>query len=296
MSDELIFTGKSVEEAVAEGLRVLGLTEAEVKVEVVARGSRGLFGIGSEPAQVRLVLRPSLSQPALSAEVAAERPLPAPSLETVAPAGTLAAVKPDEGREGEEISVPASLESSVADVVQGPVSTQAQAEQAKEIVAVTAEDEAVAQLAVELLSRLVQLMGFEATIAAEWRAPDADNEQSYLLLDLQGRELSPLIGRRGETLSNLQYLVRLMLNQRLHSWKNIVVDVEGYRQRRIDHLSQLALRLAEQVAQSGRPLALEPMAANERRIIHLTLRDHPDVSTESSGEGERRKVQILPKR
>lgn len=296
MSDELIFTGKSVEEAVAEGLRVLGLTEAEVKVEVVARGSRGLFGIGSEPAQVRLVLRPSVLQPALSAESAAERPLPAPSLETVAPAGTLAAVKPDEGREGEEISVPASLESSVADVVQGPVSTQAQEEQAKEVVAVTAEDEAVAQLAVELLSRLVQLMGFEATIAAEWRAPDADNEQSYLLLDLQGRELSPLIGRRGETLSNLQYLVRLMLNQRLHSWKNIVVDVEGYRQRRIDHLSQLALRLAQQVAQSGRALALEPMAANERRIIHLTLRDHPDVSTESSGEGERRKVQILPKR
>jgi spoIIIJ-associated protein len=208
----------------------------------------------------------------------------------------LAAVKPDEGGKGEEISVPAPLESSVADVVQGPVSTQAQEDQAKEVVAVTAEDEAVAQLAVELLSRLVQLMGFEATIAAEWRAPDADNEQSYLLLDLQGRELSPLIGRRGETLSNLQYLVRLMLNQRLHSWKNIVVDVEGYRQRRIDHLSQLALRLAQQVAQSGRALALEPMAANERRIIHLTLRDHPDVSTESSGEGERRKVQILPKR
>ncbi|MCX6039607.1 MAG: Jag N-terminal domain-containing protein [Caldilinea sp.] len=166
MSDELIFTGKSVEEAVAEGLRVLGLTEAEVKVEVVARGSRGLFGIGSEPAQVRLVLRPSVLQPALSAESAAERPLPAPSLETVAPVDTLAAVKPDEGGKGEEISVPAPLESSVADVVQGPVSTQAQEEQAKEVVAVTAEDEAVAQLAVELLSRLVQLMGFEATIAA----------------------------------------------------------------------------------------------------------------------------------
>ena len=293
MSDELIFTGKSVEEAVAEGLRALGLTEAEVKVEVVARGSRGLFGIGSEPAQVRLVLRPSAPQPALSAEVAAERPLPAPALETVSSAGTVAAVKPDEGRMEEEISAP--------DFAQGPLSTEARGREAEKkeaeaVVAVTAEDEAVAQLAVELLSRLVQLMGFEATIAAEWRAPDADNEQIYLLLDLQGRELSPLIGRRGETLSNLQYLVRLMLNQRLHSWKNIVVYVEGYRQRRIDHLSQLALRLAEQVAQSGRPLALEPMAANERRISHLTLRDHPDVSTESSGEGERRKVQILPKR
>ncbi|MFZ4850337.1 MAG: RNA-binding cell elongation regulator Jag/EloR [Caldilinea sp.] len=293
MSDELIFTGKSVEEAVAEGLRVLGLTEAEVKVEVVARGSRGLFGIGSEPAQVRLVLRPSAPQPPVPAGAAPEFPLPAPALERVVSAGTPAAVKPDEGRMEEEISAP--------DFAQGPLSPgtrgrEAEKKEAEEVVAVTAEDEAVAQLAVELLSRLVQLMGFEATIAAEWRAPDADNEQIYLLLDLQGRDLSPLIGRRGEALSNLQYLVRLMLNQRLHSWKNIVVDVEGYRQRRIDHLSQLALRLAEQVAQSGRPLALEPMAANERRIIHLTLRDHPDVSTESSGEGERRKVQILPKR
>jgi spoIIIJ-associated protein len=105
-----------------------------------------------------------------------------------------------------------------------------------------------------------------------------------------------LIGRRGETLNNLQYLVRLMVNQRLHRWKNIVVDVEGYRRRRMEHLAQLALRSAQQVAQTGRALALEPMPASERRIIHLTLRDHPDVITESSGEGERRKVQILPRK
>ncbi len=139
-------------------------------------------------------------------------------------------------------------------------------------------------------------MGFEAEVIAEWRERDADNEHRYLLLDLQGRDLSPLIGRRGDTLGNMQYLLRLMINQRLHRWKNIVVDVEGYRQRRIEHLSQLALRLAQQVVQTGRPMSLEPMPANERRIIHLTLRESTDVFTESIGEGARRKVQILPRK
>lgn len=151
-------------------------------------------------------------------------------------------------------------------------------------------------MAIEMLGEMVRLMGFEADIIAEWRDPDADNEHRYLLLDLQGSELGALIGRRGDTLNNIQYLIRLMVNQRVHKWKNIVVDVEGYRQRRIDHLSQLAQRSASQVAQSGRPLSLEPMPANERRIVHLTLRDNPDVYTESVGDGPKRKVQILPKR
>ena len=115
-------------------------------------------------------------------------------------------------------------------------------------------------------------------------------------MNLHGSELGALIGRRGEALNSLQYLLRLMVNQRFHQWKNIVVDVEEYRQHRVDHLTQLALRSAEQVGRTGRPLTLEPMASNERRIIHLALRDHPSVYTESSGDGERRKVQIIPKR
>lgn len=159
------------------------------------------------------------------------------------------------------------------------------------------EDEAMlADMAEELLGEMVRLMGFEAEVVADWRDPDADNEHRYLRLNLEGRDLSPLIGRRGDTLNNIQYLVRLMVNQRLHQWKNIVVDVDGYRQRRVEHLTQLALRSAEQVAESGRAFALEPMSPNERRIVHLALREHPDVYTESSGEGERRKVHIYPKR
>jgi spoIIIJ-associated protein len=159
-----------------------------------------------------------------------------------------------------------------------------------------ASDAEMAALAVELLSETVRLMGFEAEVVASWQEPDADNDDQYLLLDLHGRDLGALIGRRGETLGNLQYLLRLMVNQRLHQWKNIVVDVEQYRQHRAEHLMQLALRSAEQVAKTGRPLSLEPMPPNERRIVHLALRDHALVYTESSGEGERRKIQILPRR
>jgi spoIIIJ-associated protein len=157
-------------------------------------------------------------------------------------------------------------------------------------------DAEMAALAVELLSETVHHMGFEAEVVASWQEPDADNDERYLLLNLHGRDLGALIGRRGDTLSNLQYLLRLMVNQRLHQWKNIVVDVEQYRQHRAEHLMQLALRSADQVAKTGRALSLEPMPPNERRIIHLALRDHASVYTESSGEGERRKIQILPKR
>ncbi|GIK74760.1 MAG: hypothetical protein BroJett021_37480 [Chloroflexota bacterium] len=294
MADETLFTGKSVDEAIAEGLRTLGLLQNEVEIEIISRGSRGIFGLGSEPAQVRIRRR---SVGVQAAPPATAPPPPAPSLD----------VEPVEDVVAPPSKPPATDPSLISTEVFAPdlpgaqtasdeIEIDVDAETVEDAESTAEEDEQLVQLATELLGALVRLMGFEAEVVATWREPDADNEQRYLLLDLQGKDLSPLIGRRGDTLGNMQYLVRLMVNQRLHRWKNIVVDVEGYRQRRIEHLSQLALRSAQQVAQTGRALALEPMAPGERRIIHLTLRDHPDVITESSGEGERRKVQILPRR
>ncbi len=104
-----------------------------------------------------------------------------------------------------------------------------------------------------------------------------------------------LIGRRGETLRALQYLVRLMVSHRLKHWTNLVVDVESYLARRRNALESLALRVAEQVTRTGRGQALEPMPAYERRVIHVALRKHPNVTTKSVGEGERRKVTIVPR-
>jgi spoIIIJ-associated protein len=309
MTDGMLFTGKTVEDAVADGLRSLGLAQDEVDIEVISRGSRGLFGIGSEPAQVRLTPRPV--RPPVQAPTprpAPERPpAPAPKPEPQ-PAGDEAiAAGSSAGATHEAAAVPAAVPDLIAQApVAGAHSNDDAAGAADDATDVSdladADDDSnvtdaeLAALAVELLRETVRLMGFEAEVIASWEEPDADNDEPYLLLDLHGRDLGALIGRRGETLANLQYLLRLMVNQRLHQWKNIVVDVEQYRQHRAEHLAQLALRSADQVSQSGRPLSLEPMPPNERRIIHLTLRDHPNVFTESSGEGERRKIQILPRR
>jgi len=105
-----------------------------------------------------------------------------------------------------------------------------------------------------------------------------------------------LIGRRGETLRSLQFMTRLIVSRRIGVWPNLVVDVESYKVRREESLRALALRVADQVRKSRQPVALEPMPAHERRIVHLALRDHPSVTTQSVGEGDRRKVTIVPKK
>jgi spoIIIJ-associated protein len=104
-----------------------------------------------------------------------------------------------------------------------------------------------------------------------------------------------LIGHKGETLAALQYVTRIIAAKRLGKAVNIVVDVENYKGRREEQLKRLAKRIAEQAVQQGRTLSLEPMPPNERRIIHIALRDRSDVSTESTGEGRARKVTVIPK-
>ena len=116
-----------------------------------------------------------------------------------------------------------------------------------------------------------------------------------MALNIVGDDLGMLIGRRGETLRDLQFIARLIISRKLGVWPNLVVDVEGYKARREVTLRSLAQRMSDQVRRTGSPVTLEPMPAHERRIVHLTLRDDTNVYTESVGEGERRKVQILPK-
>lgn len=155
-------------------------------------------------------------------------------------------------------------------------------------------DEAL-RVARETLEELLQKMKIKAEVEAEWGAPDEDGEPRPLVLDVLGDDLSMLIGRKGETLSALQYITRLIACKRLNRGVHVIVDVEGYKQRREEQLRRLAQRMAEQAVQRKRQMSLEPMPANERRIIHLELRNHPDVRTESVGEGDRRKVTIIPK-
>lgn len=157
-----------------------------------------------------------------------------------------------------------------------------------------AGDETADQVGREILTELLGLMNIRASVESMLGYELADEgEPPPTVLNITGEDLGILIGRRGETLRALQYLVRLMVSHRLKHWTNLVVDVESYVVRRRRSLESLALRVAEQVARTGRAQALEPMPAYERRIVHITLRKHPKVATQSVGEGERRKVTII---
>jgi len=151
--------------------------------------------------------------------------------------------------------------------------------------------EEVSKVAVAVLGDLLRHMGIQATVVA--RAP-LDDRSMPVVLDVQGDDLGILIGRQGDTLRDLQYITRLIASRKLQRWVNVVVDVAGYKKRRERVLTELAERMAERVIADGRPLSLEPMPAHERRIVHIALRDHEQVTTESTGEGQRRKVVISP--
>jgi spoIIIJ-associated protein len=159
-------------------------------------------------------------------------------------------------------------------------------------------DEAEEQVAKEIVRELLDHMGVEADVLAvdnPSTMPLDAADPPTIFIDILGHDLGMLIGRRGDHLSQLQYLVNLIANRRLETWTRVVIDVEGYRNRREESLIGLAERVGRQVARSRRPIVLEPMPPNERRIVHLTLRGNPEVMTESSGEGNMRRVTVQPR-
>jgi spoIIIJ-associated protein len=138
-------------------------------------------------------------------------------------------------------------------------------------------------------------MHIVADVTAVYGESSDTRSRIPIIVDIRGDDLSILIGKRAETINALQYIASLIVNKELGRSIPLIVDVEGYRSRREKQLRRLAQRLAEQVIQTGRSQALEPMPPNERRFIHIELRDNPDVYTESKGEGGNRKVVIYQK-
>jgi len=162
---------------------------------------------------------------------------------------------------------------------------------------ISGNENEVAGEAKDVLETLLDLMGISASIAplSELIAEEETGESAGATLNVEGEDLGILIGRRGQTLDCLQYIVKLIVGHRTKVWRPIIIDVEGYKQRRSNALQALAWRMVEQVKAKGTPFVMEPMSAFDRRIIHLTLAKHPDVITESSGEGEARRVVIIPR-
>jgi spoIIIJ-associated protein len=148
-----------------------------------------------------------------------------------------------------------------------------------------------------VLERLLELMDIPAsvTLSDEFTVEEEDGSVSSVGLNIEGEDLGILIGRRGQTMASLQRVVRLIMAYQNQVRLPIVLDVEGYKQRRCEGLRELARKLAEQVKARKIPFTMEPMSPFERRVVHLALADHPHVTTESTGLGEGRKVVILPR-
>lgn len=255
---EIIAT--SVEEAVAKGLSQLGIKEDAVEVEVLDSGSKGFLGLGTRLARVRLKLKEQPGEISrVRVPIAAPKPAPKPR--------RAAAPEP------------------VRAIKKEPVSAEPEV-----------NFDQVVPIAEQVVGELLEKMRVRARIKAQVVPPADENDQKMVLVEVQGDDLSILIGRRSETLNALQYISSLIISKEAGQWVPLLIDVQGYRARRERQLRVLARRMAEQVSHTGRRMALEPMPANERRIIHLELREHPEVTTESIGEEPNRKVTIIPKK
>jgi spoIIIJ-associated protein len=259
----------TVEEALSQGLAQLGLTADKVSVEVLDAGNKGLFGLGKPQVRVRLTVipegggkvietGPAVREPEAKPRAQAKaKPFDQPLFKTV----DQTQVKPDPIKETEE-SKP--------------------------------DHDFLLDHTEAVISKLIHQLHLKAQVSAHYGEQDREGRRD-IHVDIRGDDLSVLIGKHSETLNAFQFVASLIVGRETQDWVQLVIDVEGYRDRRKKQLIQMATRLAEQVMKSGKRLSLEPMPSAERRIIHIALRDHPEVKTESTGEEPHRKVTIVPK-
>ena len=328
------FTGKSVEEALRHAREEFGVGLDELDFEILTPGSRGVLGMGAEPARIVAAPRAALGGAATKREAAAAKPLPAPvdrgprrddrPFRGDAPRSDERPPRADERFDRPAMSRPAprpdaprsdsprrddrpprrddraprrsdgrpgasAVSSSEIDEVQAARSLVRERE---ELQAAEASPAAL-DAGKRLLEQLMQHMGFSVVVNIE---TGETNRLNVVGSDDEEHEaLGALIGRKGERLSALQHIVNLMLSREMGEWTRVLVDVEGYRGRREHQLREIADRAAARVVETGKMLQLEPMPALERRWIHLALRNHPAVGTQSIGEEPNRRVVVVPK-
>lgn len=258
-------TGKDVEEATQKALEQMGLTEDKVDVEILDEGSRGFLGIGQAPARVKVTMKEAPTPRPKRKPRAKPRAKPKP-----APAPEPAAEEPVSPVPEEEVpSAPAGEPI--------PVATEEVIQQAAEI-------------GQEVLQRILDGVGNDG------KAVVKEALDGQVVLDVVGGDTARLIGRHGQMINSLQYLVAIITNRRLKAKARVIIDAEGYRARREEALRKQALYLAEQVKETGQEAVLEVLQSNERRVVHTTLAGDPDVYTYSEGEDPNRHLVISPKK
>jgi spoIIIJ-associated protein len=329
MSEYRDFTGKSVEEALRSAREAFGVGLDELDFEILTPGSRGVLGMGAEPARIVAAPRSALGGEAPKRSAAEATPLPArPPREDRGPRddrpprrddrprddrprddrpprrddrGPRRDDRPREDRpprredrpprpagvpDGRASSTVSTAEEEMVQVARSLIREREELQAAEASPAALAAGEAI-------LTQLMEHLGFDVDVVVE---TGETNRLNVVGADDEEHEaLGALIGRKGERLSALQHIVNLMLSRQMGEWTRVLVDVEGYRGRREQQLREIALRAADKVVESGKMLQLEPMPALERRWIHLALRGHASVGTQSIGEEPNRRIVVIPR-
>lgn len=285
-------SGPTLQDAIEKGLSELGLTRNDVIIEIIDEGGGTLSGGGNSEAVVRLT---PLRRPAPPPPAPSPAP-PTPSARQEEPAQPVAAeeeYESDELYDDYDDDVYQEEDEEEDEDYDESFEDDDSFEDNEEYISEDGGDE-VSTAAREALGELLELMQVNADIyMRRAQAASADEEPPWVL-DVRGRDLGVLIGRHGETLNALQFITRLVCSRKLQQRANIVIDVEGYKSRRESTLRRMARQMAERATRQGHTITLDPMPPNERRIIHITLRDDQSVETESIGMGDQRRITIIP--
>jgi len=330
MSEYQEFTGKSVEEALKLAREAFGIELNDLDFEILTPGSRGVLGMGAEPARIVAAPRAALGGAVPKREAAAAAPLPTPAParrddrphddrprrddrprddrgprrddrprredrpRDDRPRDDRPPRRDDRPRREDRSRAPSrggSAALSASEAAEVAAARGSLAAERADLEAAEASPEALAA-GKDILEKLMGFLGFDVRVEVE----TGETSRLNVVGDGDQKEaLGALIGRKGERLSALQHLVNLMLSKQMGTWTRVLVDVEDYRGRRERQLRELAERAAARVTETGKMLQLEPMSALERRWIHLALRDHPDVVTQSIGEEPNRRVVLVPR-
>lgn len=266
------FSATTAEDAIEKGLEILGKTRDQVDVDILDNGAKGLFGLGSRPARVRLTDKETDTSATDSHGFGHKD-----DSNDLKPAEDFSDDLDDLADETTDMDATHWQDEKEDEESEGPVN-----------------DEAL-KTTITVVNDLIEKMRIKATVSGRIGTLESSGDQPMILIDIKGDDLSYLIGRHSETLNAFQYITSLIVGRELGHWIPMMIDVQGYRERRDRQLRQMATRMASQVIKSGRRISLEPMPGTERRIIHLILRDRDDVYTESVGEEPNRKVVIYPK-
>ena len=320
-------SGKTVEDAVRAGLQQLGCDAADVTIDVLEAGRPGLFGMFGKLAKVRLTLKendldfemPSLSldsqktrapkpekkaEPKKAEKTEAPAAAPRKAEKTEAPEAAKAEEAPAaEAHAAEEPAAEApAAEAPVTEAPRAPRRSRSnRAEKAERAESrpekkndepfVPSDPETLSEtgrIAYDFLKNVTEKMGVQVAIRVT-------EEADHLSVAMMGDTLGILIGRRGDTLDALQYLVSLQVNKNREGYMRVSLDTENYRAKREEALTRLAQRMAARARKTGRKVTLEPMNPYERRVLHSALQNNPYVTTHSEGEEPYRRVVITLK-